>query len=80
MSRACTSFIGVDGTNSTLEHRPLSHRPEAVRSAQSVRQPDHPPAQAGNRPRRRGIALYMQPVQDLTIDASVTPRAISIRA
>ena len=40
------------------ERRPLSHRPEAFRSAQSFREPDHSQAQAGNRPRRRGRAIH----------------------
>jgi multidrug efflux pump len=66
-----TSFIGVDGTNTTLNSgRVLVNlKPRAERSlsaSEIIRRLDR---------RIRGIAgiaLYMQPVQDLTIDATVS--------
>ena len=67
-----TSFIGVDGTNTTLNTgrflinlKPHGQRADGIAA-------DHPPAAAA-RPRDvDGITLYMQPVQDLTIDSTIS--------
>ena len=67
-----SSFIGVDGTNITLNsgrmlinlkprRRPLADRERRSSAACSRRPPDV-----------TGISLYMQPVQDLTIDDTVS--------
>jgi multidrug efflux pump len=64
-----TSFIGVDGTNTTLNSgrmlinlQPLGHRTAAFTAILDRLRGD-----AGAVP---GVTLYLQPVQDLTIDAS----------
>ena len=54
-----------------LEQRPLPDQPEAVRRAQCERERHHPPAHARDRG-RVGITLYMQPLQDITIDSAVS--------
>ncbi|MBI3513500.1 MAG: MdtB/MuxB family multidrug efflux RND transporter permease subunit [Proteobacteria bacterium] len=66
-----SSFIGVDGTNMTLNSGRflinLTPRDQRVASATDViRRLQHAIADAP------GIALYMQPVQDLTIDTTVS--------
>ena len=66
-----SSFIGVDGTNSTLNSGRflinLKPRDERNTSASDViRRLKQETAQVA------GIGLYMQPVQDLTIDATVS--------
>ena len=67
-----TSYIGVDGTNTTLNQgrflinlKPKGERPSRQRS--------DPPAEpeAGRRARR--ASLYMQPVQSLTLNTTVSP-------
>ncbi|PTB17215.1 multidrug transporter subunit MdtB [Trinickia symbiotica] len=67
-----TSFIGVDGTNITLNSgrmlinlKPHSERSE--NATQIIRDIDGDVASV------TGITLYMQPVQDLTIDSTVSP-------
>ncbi|HTG82039.1 MAG TPA: efflux RND transporter permease subunit, partial [Geobacteraceae bacterium] len=66
-----STFIGVDGTNTTLNSgrilinlKPLDER--GVRAGEVIRrlQPELAKVQ--------GISLFMQPVQDLTVDARVT--------
>ncbi len=64
-----TSFIGVDGANTTLNSgrlliqlQPFGHRTES-----QSRVIDDLEREANKVP---GVALYLQPVQDLTIDAS----------
>ena len=66
-----TSFIGVDGTNTTLNTGRflINLKPKDERSAGCDR--DRPPA-AAETADVPGMQLYMQPVQDLTIDASVS--------
>jgi len=66
-----TSFIGVDGTNMTLNSgrflinlKPLDERQDNV--TQVVRRLQRETADV------QAIKLYMQPVQDLTIDSSVS--------
>ena len=67
-----SSFIGVDGTNSTLNtgRMLINLKPHGQRTASQ--------AAILERLRKRsrdiaGITLYLQPVQDLTIDANVSP-------
>ncbi|MBN3724752.1 MdtB/MuxB family multidrug efflux RND transporter permease subunit [Burkholderia sp. Ac-20379] len=67
-----TSFIGVDGSNITLNSGRmlinLKNRDDRSESAtQIIRDLQQ---QVSNLP---GISLYMQPVQDLTIDSTVSP-------
>jgi multidrug efflux pump len=67
-----SSFIGVDGTNDTLNNGRMliNLKPHGQRTAsqaailERLRQRAHDIA---------GISLYLQPVQDLTIDANVSP-------
>ena len=55
------------------QQRPLPDQPEAAAtSAPLSASRDHPPAAAARPPSVAGITLYMQPVQDLTIDATVS--------
>ncbi len=66
-----TSFIGVDGTNTTLNSGRflinLKPRDQRQRSASDIiRRLERETAKVD------GITLYMQPVQDLTIDATVS--------
>jgi multidrug efflux pump len=66
-----SSYIGVDGTNSTLNSGRflINLKPRDERSASAsdiIRRLKRETAQVA------GIALYMQPVQDLTIDATVS--------
>ena len=71
-SRACRSFIGVDGTNTDAQHRPHADQPQAAR-AQRSRRPARSSAASSARPASvPGITLYMQPAQDLTIDSTVS--------
>jgi multidrug efflux pump len=66
-----SSFIGVDGTNSTLNSgrilinlKPLEER--KVRASEIIRRLQRELAKV------EGITLYMQPVQDLTVDTRVS--------
>src|SRR5205823_2548426 len=66
-----SSFIGVDGTNTTLNSGRIliNLRPRDMRVASAsdiVRRLQRELAEVG------GITLYMQPVQDLTIDATIS--------
>jgi multidrug efflux pump len=66
-----TSFIGVDGTNATLNsgRMLINLKPRSERGASAsdiIRRLQPKLAQVD------GIALYMQPVQDLTIEARVS--------
>ncbi|TAM96219.1 MAG: multidrug transporter subunit MdtC, partial [Rhizobiaceae bacterium] len=67
-----SSFIGVDGDNLTLNsgHMLINLKPKDERTASA--------AEIIRRLRREtasviGISLYMQPVQDLTVDTAVSP-------
>ncbi|GAN78393.1 MdtB/MuxB family multidrug efflux RND transporter permease subunit [Acidisphaera rubrifaciens] len=67
-----SSFIGVDGTNTTLNSgrmlinlKPVDQRHDTA--TQIIRRLQRAVAHVA------GITLYMQPVQDLTIDTSVSP-------
>ena len=67
-----TSYVGVDGTNSTLNAgrmliniKPRGHRTDSQdQILERLRERAHDVA---------GITLYLQPVQDLTIDSNVGP-------
>ncbi|MGH7047599.1 MAG: MdtB/MuxB family multidrug efflux RND transporter permease subunit [Stellaceae bacterium] len=66
-----TSFIGVDGTNTTLDSGRflINLKPRDQRSLSAsdvIRRIERETAKIA------GIQLYMQPVQDLTIDATVS--------
>ena len=64
-----TSFIGVDGTNTTLNNGRMliNLAPFGHRSAPQATILDHLRQEAAQVP---GATLYVQPVQDLTIDSS----------
>jgi multidrug efflux pump len=67
-----TSFIGVDGANITLNSGRFlinlkSHSARSKSASEIIRDIE---ADVADVP---GIALYMQPVQDLTIDSTVAP-------
>ncbi|MGH8798742.1 MAG: efflux RND transporter permease subunit [Casimicrobiaceae bacterium] len=66
-----SSFIGVDGTNTTLNsgRMLINLKPLAERSARAADVIRHLQARAAN---VEGISLYMQPVQDLTIEDRVS--------
>jgi multidrug efflux pump len=66
-----SSFIGVDGTNTTLNSGRflISLKPLGQRSATAGAVIDRLRGEVAGVP---GITLYMQPVQDLTIDSTVS--------
>ena len=66
-----SSFIGVDGTNTTLNsgRMLINLKPLAKRSARAVEVIRNLQARAAG---VEGISLYMQPVQDLTIEDRVS--------
>ena len=66
-----SSFIGVDGTNMTLNSGRflINLKPRETRSASASDVIRRLQQAIGN---DAGISLYMQPVQDLTIDATVS--------
>ena len=72
MSQSLSSFIGVDGNNVTLNSGRflINLKPRDQRSA--TRRRGDPPAAAARPPTSPGITLYMQPVQDLTLDNTVS--------
>jgi multidrug efflux pump len=65
------SFVGVDGTNPTLNsgRMLINLRPHAKRSLSATEIIRRIQRNASNLP---GISIYMQPVQDLTIDSTVS--------
>jgi len=67
-----TSFIGVDGTNNTLNagRMLINLTPHGHRTASQAAILERMRKEASQ---IAGITLYLQPVQDLTIDASVSP-------
>ena len=67
-----SSFIGVDGSNVTLNSGRFLDQPQAARPAHSRRQRDHPPPAAARPPTSPASRCYMQPVQDLSIDTAVS--------
>jgi multidrug efflux pump len=66
-----SSFIGVDGTNNTLNtgRMLINLKPHGHRSASQAAILDRLRREAAN---VAGITLYLQPVQDLTIDSNVS--------
>ena len=54
------------------EQRPFPDQPETARRAPAVGERHHPPAGNGSRRASPASRSYMQPVQDLTIDATVS--------
>jgi multidrug efflux pump len=66
-----SSFIGVDGTNNTLNvgRILINLKPHEQRTADITHVIDRIQASAAPLP---GITLYLQPVQDLTIDGTVS--------
>ena len=66
-----SSFIGVDGTNMTLNvgHMLINLKPHDERSADIGTVIERLKQETGG---LSGITLYMQPVQDLTIDGTVS--------
>jgi multidrug efflux pump len=67
-----SSYVGVDGTNNTLNtgRMLINIKPRGQRSASQARILDNLRRQAAG---VSGIALYLRPVQDLTIDANTGP-------
>ena len=67
-----SSFIGVDGANTTLNSGRflINLKPHAERQRDGER--DHPPARSSETAGVVGITLYMQPMQDITIDSAVS--------
>ena len=66
-----SSFIGVDGTNTTLNSGriQINLKPLAKRGISAVRRHPAPPVGAG---KVQGISLYMQPVQDISVEDIVS--------
>ncbi|RKP52158.1 MdtB/MuxB family multidrug efflux RND transporter permease subunit [Trinickia fusca] len=67
-----TSFIGVDGSNVTLNSGRMlinlkSHSERSENASEIIRDIEADAAKVA------GISLYMQPVQDLSIDSTVSP-------
>jgi len=67
-----SSFIGVDGINNTLNsgRMLINLAPHGHRTASQAKILERLRSEAAQ---VAGISLYLQPVQDLTIDASVSP-------
>ena len=70
--QSLSSFIGVDGTNNTLNSGRflINLKPKDERCARYHRH--DPPHQSSEVRDVKGISVYMQPVQDLTIDSNVS--------
>ena len=73
-----TSFIGVDGTNTTLNSGRflINLKPHDTRSSTVLEVIRRLGQETANVP---GTRLYLQPVQDLTIDTTRQPGAISVQ-
>ncbi len=67
-----SSFIGADGINTTLNCRPHSHQSQAAGGTENQRHRHH--ATVAIQPLRKfpDIKLFMQPVQDLTVEDRVS--------
>lgn len=67
-----TSYIGVDGTNTTLNQGRflINLKPKSERSLSAAEIIPRLSREVADIP---GISLYMQPVQDLTLDTMVSP-------
>ena len=66
-----SSFIGIDGTNTTVNSGRIQINLKPLEERQIQRQRDHPPPAAGTG-KVEGITLFMQPVQDLTVEDRVS--------
>ena len=71
-----TSYVGIDGTNSTLNNGRflINLRDHDKRSDTAQEIARHLQTEVANVP---GIKLYMQPEQDLTLDTTVSPNQYS---
>ena len=67
-----SSFIGVDGTNTTLNSGRIQINLKPLEEREHQRQRGDPAAAAASWPRSTGITLFMQPVQDLTVEDRVS--------
>ena len=67
-----TSYIGVDGTNTTLNQGRflINLKPKSARSLTAAQLIPQLNQDVENIP---GISLYLQPVQDLTLDTTISP-------
>src|SRR6266536_813991 len=64
-----SSFIGVDGTNQTINSGRIQINLKPRHQRSSTASPAIPPIQPELAQQVRGITLYMQPIQDLTVAA-----------
>jgi multidrug efflux pump len=67
-----SSFIGVDGTNTTLNSGRIQINLKPLAERKDQRQRRDPPAGAAAGGQGRGHQLFMQPVQDLTVEDRVS--------
>ena len=67
-----SSFIGIDGTNTTLNSGRIQINLKPLERAQDQRQRRDPAACSRKLAKVAGITLYMQPVQDLTVEDRVS--------
>ena len=67
-----SSFIGADGTNTTLNSGRIQINLSRSTDRERQRRRCHPPAADRSWHEVQGIQLYMQPVQDLTVDDRVS--------
>ncbi len=74
-----SSFIGVDGTNTDAQQRPHPDQPEAARRARRQRLRHHPAPAAEAGEGVEGITLFMQPVQDLSVEDRVSRDAVPVQ-
>ena len=67
-----TSYIGVDGTNTTLNQGRflINLKPKSARNLSAAQLIPRLNRDVQNIP---GISLYLQPVQDLTLDTTISP-------
>ncbi|MDR5879921.1 efflux RND transporter permease subunit [Caballeronia sp. LZ032] len=72
-----TSYIGIDGTNATLNNGRflINLRAHDARSASAEEIARRLTEETANVP---GIRLYVQPEQDLTLDTSISPNAYKL--
>ena len=67
-----SSFIGIDGTNTTLNSGRIQINLKPLEERQHRRERRHSPVAAASWPKVDGITLFMQPVQDLTVETRVS--------
>ena len=78
MSTSLSSFVGIDGTNTTLNNGRLPDQPETQGSSAATASQQTMARLSDAARQVSGITLYLQPVQDLTIDSTVGPRGLSV--